>query len=297
MIIDAMPLGTLLVASTASRKMARMAAIRIRHLKKLCGAPFKLSRWEWNFLLQGKLQLCNRAAPFRVGGAVSTKPRLDAFCAAIAAGAFAHMWFLSLERNRLGDAQLTKVARALASCPMRELTHLDLGAGQYNRLMAANGANPFPKAANIIADDGMAALCQASADGGLPRLEVLDVFNNQIGKAGARALADACARGAMARLRELWLNGNMLDDEGVGALSAAPLPSLETLCLSENPFGRVGVSALCAALPANGMPSLRRLHLPRSSGGLRGVGISLTNEECRDVRQDLLDGGAIHVMF
>ena len=43
------------------------------------------------------------------------------------------------------------------------------------------------------------------SSGALDNLQVLNLYNNQIGDAGMSALADACASGALDNLQELWI--------------------------------------------------------------------------------------------
>ena len=79
-----------------------------------------------------------------------------------------------------------------------------------------------------------------------------------VGDAGASALAAALDRGALPRLKELSLFNAAIGDAGLVALAPAlrRRPALETLSLSENPFGDEGLAALVAPPPADAPPPL-----------------------------------------
>lgn len=63
----------------------------------------------------------------------------------------------------------------------------------------------------------MRALAAAIAGGGLARLELLHLGNNDIGDAGAKALAAACVSAdTLPRLEELFLDDNEIGVAGGG---------------------------------------------------------------------------------
>ncbi|CAK0835979.1 unnamed protein product, partial [Prorocentrum cordatum] len=111
----------------------------------------------------------------------------------------------------------------------------------------------------------------------LPRLQMLNLSENNVGDEGAAALAAALrAPGALPSLQELHLGRNRVGDEGAAALAAAlrapgALPSLQTLNLRFNRVGDEGAAALAAALRAPGaLPSLQTLNLMSNRVGDEG---------------------------
>ena len=83
------------------------------------------------------------------------------------------------------------------------------------------------------------ALRAAHADGGLRKLEKLDLQRNQMGDGAAAALAALLEEGAMPNLKVLNLAGNQIGDDGVAALASAlrggALPSCTKIALAGNP--------------------------------------------------------------
>ena len=99
-------------------------------------------------------------------------------------------------------------------------------------------------------DEDVVKLCGAIATGKLVKLEILRLFDNQIGDAGAAALAEVA--GKLPQLKELWLDGNQIGDAGAAALAevAGKLPQLSILSLYDNPnISQQAKDALKAALP------------------------------------------------
>ena len=92
-------------------------------------------------------------------------------------------------------------------------------------------------------DAQVLALCEAlraaHADGGLRKLETLNLNGNQMGDRAAAALAALLEEGAMPNLKELWLESNRIGDDGVAALASAlrggALPACTRIALGENP--------------------------------------------------------------
>ena len=83
------------------------------------------------------------------------------------------------------------------------------------------------------------ALRAAHAGGGLRKLEVLNLYNNQMGDGAAAALAALLEEGAMPNLKKLDLMYNQIGDDGVAALASAlrggALPSCWDIYLYGNP--------------------------------------------------------------
>ena len=119
-----------------------------------------------------------------------------------------------------------------------------------------------------ISDRGAKALAAAFAEGAMPKLEKLSLFNNQIGDEGAKALAEAVGKGALPELKELNLVTNQIGDEGAVALAEAvgkgALPKLVTLRLNTNQIGDEGAKALAEAVGKGALPKLWRLDLDRN---------------------------------
>ena len=84
-----------------------------------------------------------------------------------------------------------------------------------------------------------AALRAAHAGGGLRKVEMLHLGNNQMGDGAAAALAALLEEGAMPNLKELHLWNNQIGDDGVAALASAlrggALPSCTMILLAGNP--------------------------------------------------------------
>ena len=122
---------------------------------------------------------------------------------------------------------------------------------------------------NQIGDAGVMALAEAAGKGTLPQLERLVLDNNQIGDAGVTALAEAAGKGTLPQLKELFLGDNQIGDAGVMALAEAAgkgtLPQLKTLILSQNQIGDAGVMALAEAAGKGTLPQLFSLSLERNS--------------------------------
>ena len=84
-----------------------------------------------------------------------------------------------------------------------------------------------------------AALRAAHADGGLRKVERLNLGGNQMGDGAAAALAALLGEGAMPNLKTLDLGGNRIGDDGVAALASAlrggALPACTEIYLFDNP--------------------------------------------------------------
>ena len=112
------------------------------------------------------------------------------------------------------------------------------------------------------AADGVQRLAEKLGAGALPAVTLLRLGGMHVGDSGASALAAALGRGALPRLKTLQLNWAAIGDEGLVALAPAlrRLPALETLNLSSNPFGDVGLHVLVApTLPAVAPPPIGAL--------------------------------------
>ena len=92
-------------------------------------------------------------------------------------------------------------------------------------------------------DAQMLTLCEAlraaHADGGLRKLEALNLAENQMGDGAAAALAALLEEGAMPNLKVLVLSNNQIGDDGVAALASAlrggALPACKGILLYDNP--------------------------------------------------------------
>ena len=80
---------------------------------------------------------------------------------------------------------------------------------------------------NKISDRGAKALAAAFAEGAMPKLEKLYLFNNQIGDEGAVALAEAVGKGALPELKVLNLGSNKLSQTAKEAWEAVKRSGLE----------------------------------------------------------------------
>jgi len=106
----------------------------------------------------------------------------------------------------------------------------------------------------------------------LPRLKELRMRGDNVGNRGAAAIADAIARGGAPRLRCLDLSYCSVGDEGVVALIAAlpRAPLLQELNLEDNnDITDEGARALAAALES--LPALEELYLNNGGVGYRGT--------------------------
>ena len=94
------------------------------------------------------------------------------------------------------------------------------------------------------------ALRAAHERGGLQQLEVLNLYNNQMGDETATALAALLEAGAMPKLKRLYLSGNRIGEAGMAALASAvrggALPSCETIVLGGNPGSAAPVQEAAA---------------------------------------------------
>ena len=104
---------------------------------------------------------------------------------------------------------------------------------------------------NMVGDAGAHAIGQALCSN--TTLEQLDLGNNKITSVGIYSIAAAIAQGQSSALTGLRLSFNRIDDHGVTAIADALLlnRTVETLFLSYNPFGNVGIEALVKVLEVN----------------------------------------------
>ena len=83
------------------------------------------------------------------------------------------------------------------------------------------------------------ALRAAHADGGLRKVEVLELGGNKMGDGAVAALAALLEEGAMPNLKKLVLERNQIADDGVAALASAlrggALPACTSIRLERNP--------------------------------------------------------------
>ena len=96
-----------------------------------------------------------------------------------------HTQYLQLGGNRIGDAGLTALAKAVESGALAKCTYISL-------------------AGNQIGDAGLSAFAGALSSGVLASLEKLYLYSNAIGDDGMSALASACASGALDHLTVCW---------------------------------------------------------------------------------------------
>jgi len=95
-------------------------------------------------------------------------------------------------------------------------------------------------------DAQMLALCEAlraaHADGGLRKLETLNLMGNQMGDGAAAALAALLEEGALPNVTYLDLSCNQIGDDGFAALASAlrggALPACKKIDLDYNPGAR-----------------------------------------------------------
>ena len=122
-----------------------------------------------------------------------------------------------------------------------------------------------------VGDAGASALAAALDRGALPRLNILQLTNANIGDAALVALAPALRR--RPALECLSLMSNPLGDEGLAALVAPPPPAgtpplpagglkkLKGLNLDYTQVTDAGCAALAAALDSGTLPALEDLRL------------------------------------
>eukprot|EP00929_Paragymnodinium_shiwhaense_P109013 TRINITY_DN75379_c0_g1_i1.p1 TRINITY_DN75379_c0_g1~~TRINITY_DN75379_c0_g1_i1.p1 ORF type:complete len:943 (+),score=139.06 TRINITY_DN75379_c0_g1_i1:95-2923(+) len=119
---------------------------------------------------------------------------------------------------------------------------------------------------NKITDVGMAELCSALAAGRLAKLSFLDMNSNLIGDPSMIALSHAISNGALADLGTLYLHCNKIGDAGSktfvkSVASSSGLAKLEKLWLYNNMVGDSGMKALSDWIMQGGLPSLKCLQL------------------------------------
>jgi len=133
-------------------------------------------------------------------------------------------------------------------------------------IMRTNGLPKLQElelADNQLGDAGVQPLFEGLGPGSLPSLRVLNFYYNNIGPAGAEALAAALGRGAMPKLERLLLQHNPIGNRGVAAL-AAPLRKLSAfniLALSACEIGDQGVASLVDNLGKDDFTKPLWLHL------------------------------------
>ncbi len=110
---------------------------------------------------------------------------------------------------------------------------------------------------------GRAAFEQLAA-ANLPRLEVLDISTGRLNDGGMAALA---AAPWLAGLKDLNVAGSETGDTELAELARLHLPKLERLKLDLNPFGDVGLAALCRGPAWPGLKKFELVPSPESSPG------------------------------
>lgn len=125
---------------------------------------------------------------------------------------------------------------------------------------------------NQLGEEGMRPIVQALADGALPMLRDLQLYENGLGDGFCAALAAAlaCPARVLPALAILNLSRNRVTSQGVAALAAAlsrgALPHLTTLDLSDNDIDSAGIEAL-AETGRQGLRALETLYIQGQSGG------------------------------
>ena len=158
---------------------------------------------------------------------------------------------LDFEGSELGDAGAAAVGPILHACPFIAAVYAPM---------------------NRISDEGARALATALFEPPHPAVRQLDLHGNRIHDYGADGLArlltlPPSAASAPVPLRELRLHNNRIGAHGFSILAEALRDNvlLETLMLSHNPGGDLGVAALASALAerrkAGRDAALRRLYL------------------------------------
>ena len=126
---------------------------------------------------------------------------------------------------------------------------------------------------NQLGDEGPAAI--AAADGGLPRIKLLELVRNRISAAGVQSLASAFAGGAFRQLVGLYLNDNPIGDAGLiafaEALEKGALPELRTLHVYHCQIGDDGLKALPRRLAVDGWRSSRSSESTSNEFGVQVV--------------------------
>ena len=126
-------------------------------------------------------------------------------------------------------------------------------------------------------DAQMLTLCEAlraaHADGGLRKLERLDLDGNQMGDGAAAALAALLEEGAMPNLKGLYLSNNQIADDGVAALASAlrggALPACTDIALLSNPGSDAPVKEALAS-PERAAALARRRDEPSAQAEAQG---------------------------
>ena len=194
---------------------------------------------------------------------------------------------LSFFDRDLQAADAPVLGRVLRSEATAQLKILYLGYAQLHveiiaaiNTAAAGGGLKQLKDLSILGsrsmgDEGMQRLAVCLGDGGLPRLDQLDVGGNSIGDAGAAALAEALAKKKAPSLKNLNLSDNKIGDEGVKALMATAakgkLATLACLNLEDNLFGEAGADILADTITScrtgGSLPELKALIVPVAHEG------------------------------
>ena len=145
----------------------------------------------------------------------------------------------------------------LYSNQLGDLTALQIGAG----LARNKSLTVLLLSHNLIGDRGAELLAEGLASN--DTLECLSVDYNRIGDAGAARLALALGRNRT--LRTLDLDGNRIGDAGAQSFAdALRCASVRELSLADNVMGKVGLEALCCALPQG--KSVRRMAVDGNPG-------------------------------
>ena len=196
---------------------------------------------------------------------------------------------LYLNENQIADDGVAALASALRGGALPAYTRIDVGNPGNDAPVREALASPERAAALRLAktqdaahmaavvelnfadvgwdDAQMLTVCEAlraaHADGGLRKLERLNLGANQMGDGAAAALAALLEEGAMPNLKKLHLNDNQIGDAGVTALASAlrggALPSCTRFDLASNQVSDRGVIALASALREGALPSCTQI--------------------------------------
>jgi uncharacterized protein (TIGR02996 family) len=202
--------------------------------------------------------------------------------------------YLDLGVNYLGDE---KTVALLRSDHVRELRGLGLSFNGLTNagVQAVLDIGPWPRLTALdlqgnahINGRGAVTLAQTRA---LPRLEALDLRDNQVDASGAWALANSKA---LPRLVDLALSGNAIGDAGARALAMSPLLPRQlartgVLDLRAVGLGPTGIQAL---VTGDRLRAAVVLNLNRNSVGDAGV-VALSIADLPRLRELHLAGNTI----
>jgi Ran GTPase-activating protein (RanGAP) involved in mRNA processing and transport len=161
---------------------------------------------------------------------------------------------LWLSGQKLNDQCAEQFGRSLLNGDWRHLTYLAMGH-------------------NDITAGGMSAIAGALAEGTAPKLQHLNLSENQIGDMGAIALAQ-CLH-SMPELASIESVNCGYGEAGAVALMKAAkngaLQNLTSWYAKDNPIGDGGLEALCAAFKCGKLSKLNHLNLHGTNVGDEGL--------------------------